>query len=782
MSKYLNINLKDYQEKNVRKLLGAFDELIGKQETDKVCIFQSPTGSGKTLMTATFIERIIEEMPEESFCFIWVSIGKGNLHVQSKRSLEKYFSGFPRVILAEEEFLGGKSEIDKNNIVVVNWEKLRTRDKNTGEWKNNLMKDGERLSFREVLEKTRESKKIILIIDESHSGSTTERAGEIRKEIGAEVTLEMSATPRLPLNDYDEARGLLKKVLVNPDDVIQEGMIKKEIIINKDIKEIVDDEIDSQTVVMDAAYKQRLALKKSFELEGSNINPLVLIQLPTGDTSKEKIKEIEKYLADKGVTERKNGKGNGKLAIWLSEQKSDTLDQVEEADNQTDFLIFKQAIDTGWDCPRAHILIKFREIKSATFEIQTVGRILRMPEQKHYANESLNRGYIYTNVQSIFVKEEVYNPNIIKSLKGVRKKVYSPLKLPSFYRHRVDYGDVTASFTKTFEKNACTKFKIQENYTFIENFKLIERMGVALDISKSKLNIIADTSIKGDSIDRISGDIEPEDMVSVSLSADDVNNIFLQIIKDNLGPFRNIKRSLSPIRTGIYSWFSKYLGSNQWQDQCFTIQRIFINAGNEKIFKEILIKSIDDYIHTREKELEKRAKEQEKLYDFDIAEESFYNESTDAIPKNNKKYIYDPCYLKKNRLTPEQNFEKFIFNNDTNIKWWWKNGENTQEFFGVRYKDNTSFTHTFYPDYLIMFSNGELGIYEVKDEGDRDGETLTKAKAEFFQKYIKDNQDKKLKGGIVIERNNSWQINESAKYDWDGRKKNQWKDWKKLKF
>ncbi len=133
-------------------------------------------------------------------------------------------------------------------------------------------------------------------------------------------------------------------------------------------------------------------------------------------------------------------------------------------------------------------------------------------------------------------------------------------------------------------------------------------------------------------------------------------------------------------------------------------------------------------------------------------------------------------------MTPEQNFEKFIFNNDTNIKWWWKNGENTQEFFGVRYKDNASFTHTFYPDYLIMFANGELGVYEVKDEGDRDGATLTKAKAEFFQKYIKDNPDKKLKGGIVIERSNSWQINESAKYDWDGRKKNQWKDWKKLKL
>ena len=49
------------------------------------------------------------------------------------------------------------------------------------------------------------------------------------------------------------------------------------------------------------------------------------------------------------------------------------------------------AIDTGWDCPRAQILLKFREVNSIVFEIQTVGRILRMPEAKHYTDEALNR-------------------------------------------------------------------------------------------------------------------------------------------------------------------------------------------------------------------------------------------------------------------------------------------------------------------------------------------------------------------------------------------------------
>jgi len=448
----MNINLKNYQEKAVGELVASYKSLLAKDEPKKVCVFQAPTGSGKTLMTAKFIEELIRELPEEDLCFVWVSIGKGDLHLQSKHSLERIFGGAPRVSLVEEEFTGGRERIVRNEVVVVNWEKLRSKDRATGEWKNILMKDGEKLNFRDVLAKTREQRKVILIIDESHIGATAERTNELRDEINADVILEMSATPKIKPDPRDLARGTAGYVFVEPKDVIDEGMIKKELVINEKIDEITDNEADSQTVVLEAAYQKRLELKKLFEAEKSNINPLVLVQIPTAEAGEDKIKAVKKFLADKGITERKDGQGNGKLAIWLSEQKSETLDWVAEPDNEIEFLIFKQAIDTGWDCPRAHILVKFRESHSETFEIQTVGRILRMPEQKHYASEELNRGYIYTNVQSIIVKKEEYNPNIIKHLKATRKDVYKPIKLTSYYKSRADYGDITSSFGPVFEK------------------------------------------------------------------------------------------------------------------------------------------------------------------------------------------------------------------------------------------------------------------------------------------------------------------------------------------
>lgn len=93
----MSINLKPYQEKAVDKLVEAAIKLLDFDGPGEVCVFQAPTGSGKTVMTAKFIEGLIKELPNEDLCFVWMSIGKGDLHVQSKNALEKIFAGFPRV-------------------------------------------------------------------------------------------------------------------------------------------------------------------------------------------------------------------------------------------------------------------------------------------------------------------------------------------------------------------------------------------------------------------------------------------------------------------------------------------------------------------------------------------------------------------------------------------------------------------------------------------------------------------------------------------------------------
>jgi len=779
----MNINLKRYQETAVDQLVDAVKGLLGKDGQKKVCVFQSPTGSGKTVMTAKFIENLIKELPDEDICFVWVSIGKGDLHLQSKHSLEKIFGGSPRVSLVEEEFTGSRERVVKNEVVVVNWEKLRSKDRETGDWKNTLMKDGEKLNFRDVLSKTREQRKIILVIDESHIGATAERTNELREEICADVILEMSATPKIKPDARELARGTAAYVFVEPKDVIDAGVIKKELIINEKIDEISSNEMDSQEVILEAAYKKRLALKKLFEAEKSSINPLVLVQIPTAEAGEDKIKAVKQFLDKKGIVERKDGHGNGKLAIWLSEWKSETLEWVAEADNEIEYLIFKQAIDTGWDCPRAHILVKFRESHSETFEIQTVGRILRMPELKHYPHEDLNKGFIFTNVQSIIVKKEEYNPNIIKHLKAERKDCYKKVGLTSYYKARADYGDITSSFDDVFEEVACKKLGLEKENFFDQNLKIVERKGVIVNLKQYQQEIITDAKIEGKSFDDLEGKIDFEQKTRLNIAGNDLQIMFEQVIKNNLGSFRNVKRSVPKVKTSIYLWFRKFLGTKDWDEEMTLIQKVFLHNGNRKVFEAILAEAIDAFKAVRDKEIQKRIEASEQFYDFDVQPEDFFNQHADERVKA-KKYVYEPCYLNVDRSGPEREFEKLLDENADKIVWWWKNGENKNDYFGIKYFYPENMINTFYPDYLVQFVGGKIGIFETKDQGDRDGQTYTKAKAEKLQAYLKEQntKGKKLFGGIAIQRNGVWKVNQKPIYDWGKCEKNDWSDWLDLEI
>lgn len=450
------VNLKDFQDRAVNQMVLSGSLMLDLPTRKNVCVLRAPTGSGKTIMTAAFIERLIARR-EDNLCFIWVTIGKGELQIQSRNALLRYFKGNPTVHLVDEEFNGGREIINNNEIVVVNWEKIRSKVKATGEWANILMKDGEKTNFREVLSNTRTLKKIVLIIDESHIGATAERTQELRDEFDAHLVLEVSATPKLIPDAFAIKNGTGDLIQVSSVDVIEAGLIKKEIIINRGLDSKELEGMDSQTAVLEQAYALRLEIQSAFDEINVDINPLVLVQIPNAEAGDLKIAAIVDFLASKDITE-----ANARLAIWLNDYpSSDNLEGISLNTNPIQFLIFKQAIDTGWDCPRAHILVKFRETRSETFEIQVLGRILRMPEAKHYASDILNNGYVFTNISDIRVEREEYNPNIIKHLKMTRKSNYTNLSLPSYYKSRADYGDITGVFTGIFEKEACKYFEIE---------------------------------------------------------------------------------------------------------------------------------------------------------------------------------------------------------------------------------------------------------------------------------------------------------------------------------
>ena len=744
--------LKNYQESAIEELL-TYSNLYFKRDGKETIVFQAPTGSGKTFTIAKYMVELVNSI-ERDLCFLWISIGKGELHKQSMKSVKREIDETITCTLLENEFFGSRSTINQNEVVFINWEKIRSKNKKTGEFKNILMQDKETINFPEVLKNTHElGRQIVLIIDESHAGATTSRAKEIRDEIiEPDLTIEMSATP--VLTDDMQA-----KVIVDPTKVIDEGMIKKEIIINQDIDKIVDDEMDSEQLILESAFQKRNELETKYKEQNIEVNPLVLIQLPNSISGDEKKEYVVNFLNSKGITEE-----NGKLAIWLSDEKiNNESDKLLDNNGTVQYLIFKQAIDTGWDCPRAQILIKFRESNSITFEIQTVGRILRMPEAKHYSDEALNRAYVYTNIQSITIKKEIYNPNIIKSLCSKRKDIYTPISLRSYYRNRIDYGDITKSFYKVFEHEFCKYFNIKqlenenEITDYYGNMESLQKAGINTECGKNDI-IVIDIPIKSENIDEGIEIKTHDSLMKVGLSPSDLEAKYDNIISSNLNGFAP-KRSIPTIKQAILYTLKKYLNLGSAHGGIMFIQNMVVT--NENVFSELLNKATSAYkpIH----EVEVSVKSDEEFNDnWEIESTKNYNPETNK-EVDSKLSLYQPLYmeLKSDKIDQlELDFINYLDRHEDKIEWFWKNGsEHMKTNFGIQKEDKS----TFQPDFIIKFKDGSIGIFDTKGGQFVSDDTI---KSNALYKYITEERFKgrNIIGGIVIEDNDIFKYYQQAIY------------------
>ena len=186
----MRIELKDYQEKAVVKLKNTANELLDMEE-NKILIFESPTGSGKTIMTAEFLSRLIDaRLDGKKFAFVWIAVNK--LHDQSRDSLKKYFDAHAIWLRCSYFQELENRQIKENEILFLNWASINKKDNiyiRANERDNNL---------DTVIARTKEAgRTVILIIDESHHTAQSAKSQEIIIDtIAPKITVEVSATPQ----------------------------------------------------------------------------------------------------------------------------------------------------------------------------------------------------------------------------------------------------------------------------------------------------------------------------------------------------------------------------------------------------------------------------------------------------------------------------------------------------------------------------------------------------------------------------------------------------------
>ena len=702
--------LKNYQRDAVNELK-QYISIGFKSTSRKEVVFKAPTGSGKTFMAASLFEELAEENPSVNFCILWACPGKGELHKQSFDAVKTYLGGNPVCSLLEDDFFGSRKYIKDKEIVFINWEKLIQKDKETGKWANNLMKNQEGMNFIDVIEKTKQNgTRVILVIDESHIGASQKaRIQEfINTIIIPNIVLEMSATP---LNNHID-------VEVEAQKVVDEGMIKEDVIVNQGINK--EDktlaEQDSELLVLQKGYDKRQEIVEEYNKLNIAVNPLVLIQIPNVDEGEAKKLVIKDFLREKGITE-----DNGKLKFWCDDKGNFDKKAIKKNNDITEYLVFKTAVATGWDCPRAHILIKFRDGKSETFETQTIGRILRTAEAKSYDNYLLDNAYIFTNIWSFETKQDTYNPNRIKTewskmRDGYNKlNVWSQTQLSSFYRSRQgDYNSADSRYGAYFIKSFMKFFELKEEDKYTMSGQLKDRFelkGMNLDIKVDDV-VMEETNIGVTSANEernISGDL-----AKVTMAENDIQVQYNDLIRSNLSGLAYV-RSKSPINSAIMDAFGIFYNVFGRKEKVTSIMKIVVN--NKNIFAEILSESTQEFREMISKEAYKKGEH----YDFKIEESRPYSIETHTELVPSIKSLYKPLYvLKDNQGNPDNQLEKDFLNyldSQNVVEWYWENGTELMRVnFGISYNNGMN---TFQPDFIVKFKNGitipKLERYSYKE-------------------------------------------------------------------
>ena len=381
-----------------------------------VCL-RLPTGGGKTFLASHSIPLICKEYLSRDFSLVIWLVPSNAILEQTyncltdnshpyRRVLDESFNGNIEVLRIDEARNISKGSSQSNTVIIIStfasWRVGDKEGRKVYEQNGSLSTHFEFLKSEQIvpLDKVNGSdipvhslanvvyiNNPIFIIDEAHN-ARTELTFEILKRLNPACLVEFTATPKTKGTDRSNVL-----YSVSAAELKAENMIKMPI-------ELLTT-ADWQTAISDAAKKQRELEKVSQQeesLTGEYIRPIVLIQAQHDSEAKSTINvdEVKNFLIN---TLKIPGEH---IAVATGAEKGIEGKDLLSSEEQIRFIITKQALKEGWDCPFAYIFSSVAKVSSSKDVEQLLGRVLRMPKVQRKENEVLNRAYAFVSSDSFY--------------------------------------------------------------------------------------------------------------------------------------------------------------------------------------------------------------------------------------------------------------------------------------------------------------------------------------------------------------------------------------------
>ncbi len=415
----MKLELMDFQNNAVDTLIKRLKQAKRDLEDGdpQAVILSSPTGSGKTVITTALMEEILEGSDqfeaEPSAVFLWLS-DQPELNEQSRKKIADTCSRFrPHDLIIidsnfdRETFEGGK--VFFLNIQKLGKDKLLTS-----------RGDMRQYTIWETIANTSRTLrgKFYLIVDEAHRGMRQTRneantqesilqkfvkgSGEIPP---IDLILGMSATPQRFVKMLEsETNRTPRKCEIPTEDVRASGLLKERIIL------FYPDASDpSDMTLLATAARRWKEIRDAWNVyteeqkDKQPVHPAMVIQVEDGGENRLTKTDLEQVL--KTLEQELGPISDEELAHSFQEDQAITIGhhkirKIEASRIQEEtgikIIFFKMALTTGWDCPRAEVMMSFRRAQDHTLIAQLIGRMIRTPLARRIeGRELLNTVSLY---------------------------------------------------------------------------------------------------------------------------------------------------------------------------------------------------------------------------------------------------------------------------------------------------------------------------------------------------------------------------------------------------
>lgn len=378
----------------------------------------APTGSGKTVMATALVERILEgdetTPPDTQATFLWLT-DQPELNEQTRRKMLAHSSvlGSGQLITIGNDF--HEEKLQEGRVYFLNTQKLGRS--------SHLIsyRDGRTFTIWDTIQNTIRDigEHFVVILDEAHRGMTEtaqdrERAETIvqkflkgeRGEISAvPVVLGITATPERFQRLVGSTERTLRKVVVSEEDVRESGLLKEVILLHHPFEEQPSD-ITMLRAAAERTEEYRGLWREYCESEEDEVvDPLLLVQVEDARGGTKQVTKSDLASAVVAVDDEFGPLPDEAYAHSFQEGKNvevagRTVRYLAPSDIQEDdgvkVVFFKTSLNTGWDCPRAEVMMSFRSAQDATSIAQLVGRMVRTPLMRRIdRNEILNSVSLY---------------------------------------------------------------------------------------------------------------------------------------------------------------------------------------------------------------------------------------------------------------------------------------------------------------------------------------------------------------------------------------------------